>query len=189
MGGRKGKALPRRPGSLEQSRRAVTGLQQLLHTYLEGLGLPTDDVGLITALQELDDGSDLVPLTEDAYYATIYLELARDQLDPLNSEPDLAAAIAHVALAASFVFEVPTTRERIAYRRFRSAAASPGGTARKKKYEERRLALTPEIKRRLFSDPGMPDSQIADQLLSTDPGVRKSTLRRWIRERRKYHGL
>ena len=54
MGGGKGKARPRRPTSLEQARRTVAALEELLRTHLAGLDLPTDDpVELINAFRRL----------------------------------------------------------------------------------------------------------------------------------------
>jgi hypothetical protein len=186
MGSRKAKTRPRRPTSLELAQRTVAGLEECFHARLEGLSLPTDPVELIYALQKLDEDSPLAPLKDTAYYAVIYLEMTRDQLDPLNQDPDHLAAISHVAMATSFIEAIKDGREQVENRRQRSAAAMPGARVRAKRYKEQRLALTEAIDKRIHADPKQSDSAIADQLLITNSELGKSTLRRWIRGRRSY---
>ena len=184
MDGRKDETRPGRPTSLERAQRTVAGLEEAFYARLKGLHLPTDPVELIKALQALDDDSPLAPLKENAYYAAIYLELTRDEIDPLNPDPDPLAAMSYIAMATSFIDAVKDEREQVENRRQRSAAAMPGATVRGERYKEIRLALTEAIDRRLHADPTQSDSAIADQLLITNPELGKSTLRRWIRNRR-----
>ena len=146
MGGRKAKTRPRRPTSLEQARNTVANLAALLHSCLEGLNLPSDPVELIPALQELDEDS-------PPYFAVIYLGIVRDILDPLNTEPDYVAVTSHIVRATVLIPDVKVWREKFDKRRQRSAVATKAGNARAEKYMKLRLALNPEIDKRIITDP------------------------------------
>jgi hypothetical protein len=184
MGGRKGKTRPRRPTSLEQARRTVAALEELLHSHLAGLNLPTDPLALIDALQALEDDSPLALLKEDAYYAVVYLEMTRDEIDPLNPDPDPWAVVAHIAMATLLIQDVPGSRKLVDRRLQRSAARTRGTRVRAKRYMKQRLDVTPTIDRHLLADSPQSDSAIADRILKNDPDLGKSTVRRWIRDRR-----
>lgn len=191
MGGRKAKTRPRRPTSLEQARNTVAGLEAWLHIHLEGLNLPTNHVELIFALQKLDEDSPLAELKDSAYCAVIYLEMMRDEIDPLNTDPDHLAAMSHIAMATALIEAVKVGREKIENRRQQSAAAIQGARVRASRYAERRLALTGVIDRRILTDPSKLDSAIADELSASNRdnpplNPKNSTLRRWIRDRRAY---
>ncbi len=177
MGGRKGKTRPRRPTSLEQARRTVAALEELLRFHLTGLNLPTDPDALIDALQALDDDSPLAPLKDDAYYAVVYLEIARDEIDPLRSDPDPSATVSHIAMAQAFINAVPGSRKLVDRRRKRSAASTLGARARTERYAKRRLAVTPTIDKIILADPERSDSAIDANITTTSRYVRSTPVR------------
>ena len=110
--------------------------------------------------------------------------MTRDEIDPLNPDPDPLAAMAHIAMATLLIQDVPGSRKLVDRRRQRSAARTLGTSARAKRYTKQRLDVTPAIDRYLLADPPQSDSAIADRINRIYPDLGKSTLRRWIGDRR-----